>query len=194
MSIGIDGVEAIILVFRFGKVPASTSSARIATHMIVDAPDAKRPKTSPSTIARTENIGCHTHLLNKIIMFARPTYPYIEQLKAGWGCVRPTHQSRKLWGDDFKTYGDRMFNGNYRHSYIAHDPDTPRRHRAWKLNAKIVADIRFYFDDLFWGPMHLNRALKDILWAANNGRRETCINVDHDSSGCDCLLYPERCQ
>ena len=158
-------------------------------------PSAKRLKhVSSSTIAHTESIGCHAHLLNKIIMLARPTYPYIEQLKAGWGYVRETHQSRKLWGDRFDTYDDKMFNGNYRHSYFAHDPDTPRRHRAWKLNAKVVADIRFYFDDLCWGPEVFNCALKDILWHANHGKRKSCINLDHESHGIDCLVDPAECK
>ena len=129
------------MVFRFGKVPASASSARIATHMIADAPDAKRPKTSPSTIARTENIGCHTHLLNKIIMFARPSYPYIEQLKNKDG-----RRSYHYRGRGFATYKQYSIDGNYRNAYYTHDPDTSRRHRVWGLNESVVEDIRYYFD------------------------------------------------
>jgi hypothetical protein len=165
-----------------------------AIDMTTCPPTAKRMKTAPSAVVHKESIGCHAHLLNKIIMLARPTYPYIDQIKDDHrgsfaSFFKPrSWQSYKLWGGP-GTRADKWDNGNFRHAYFAHDPDTPRRHRAWNMNGAVIKQLKTYFRYAF-ARYH---KLKDIVWAVNHGKRKSCINDKHSKCGFDCLTFPERC-
>jgi hypothetical protein len=165
-----------------------------AIAMTTCPPTAKRMKTAPSAVVHKESIGCHAHLLNKIIMLARPTYPYIDEIKDYCGSFasffKPkSYQSYKLWGGR-GTYDDKSDNGNFRHAYFAHDPDTPRRHRAWNMNEAVIDHLKAYFRYAF-ASYH---KLKDIVCAVKHGKRKSCINDNHSKYGYDCLTYPERCR
>ena len=132
-------------------------------------------------------------LVDRIIMLARPQYPYMNQLRdpLAFCYLRDTDRSLEEW-DGHNTFNAKRDNGNYRHAYFAHDPDTARRHFAWKTNAECMTEL------LHWaaGVAQGSYAVQDMLSFLRHKQLRTCQHPEHGPDGMDCLRSndPIECQ
>lgn len=122
-------------------------------------------------------------MVSRIVVLARPKYPYTEQLNDPWAyCnLRETDWSRAEWGG--QTFNDMRRNGNYRHAYFAHDSDTARRHRAWELSATYMSELCHWVSGVKRGEY----TLKDMLHFLKCGRSLDCKHPAHGRDGMGCL-------